>query len=274
MLCILNGELIAQEKAHIGITDLALLRGYGIFDFFRLSDGVPLFFDDHLERFYKGAENASLSVPLTKDKFKSLLLQLFEENDMPVSGIRIILTGGYTPNGYSIGQPNLFVTQEPISFPSDEQYAHGVKLITHEYLRDLPHVKTINYMTGIWLNDKIKQEKAYDVIYTHENQVLELTRSNIFIVNNEGQIATPKDNMLHGITRKKVIESIDIEQRVVTKEELLEAKEVFITGTTKKVLSITQIDNKLIGDGKVGEVTKDVMQVFKNCEETYVKANG
>tara|TARA_Y100001972_G_scaffold119832_1_gene161591 strand:+ start:857 stop:1693 length:837 start_codon:yes stop_codon:yes gene_type:complete len=271
MKCIFNGQLRDQEEVSFPIDDIALLRGYGIFDFFRLSDGVPLFIEDHLDRFYKGAELARLTSPVSRDELKRLLFEMFEQNRMEVSGIRIVLTGGNGNGAYAVGKSNLIVTQEPISFPTDEMFAHGVKLITHEYLRDLPEVKTINYMTGIWLQQQIKESGAFDVLYIHKGEVHELTRSNIFIVNNEGELITPKEKVLHGVTRKRLINAIgNVQQRNISVGELANAREVFITGTTKKVLPIHTIDQWTYQSAVEGSKTSEVMKVLAQLESEYV----
>ncbi len=269
MYCLLNGELIKTKDAVIPINDLAVLRGYGIFDFFRLSSGIPLFIDDHLERFYSSASQVRLEVGYTKQDLKTQILELISRNQMPVSGIRMVLTGGTGTGGYKIGKPNLIITQEHIHFPSEEMFKNGVKLITYEYLRELPHVKTINYMTGIWLQEEIARQGAFDVLYLHKGQVHELTRSNIFIINAQNEIITPNDQILHGVTRKQVIKSIQGKYRVtlrsISLEELYTAKEVFLTGTTKKVLPIRQIDEQVYGEP--GDVTREVMRLFDQVEE-------
>ena len=272
MKCIFNGQLLDQEEVSFPIDDIALLRGYGIFDFFRLSAGIPLFMEDHLDRFYKGAELARLKSPVGREELKSLLFEMFEHNKMDVSGIRIVLTGGNGNGAYAVGKSNLIITQEPISFPTDEMFANGVKLITHEYLRDLPEVKTINYMTGIWLQNQIKENGAFDVLYIHKDEVHELTRSNIFIVNQDGDLITPKERVLHGVTRKRLINAIgDVQQRNITIDELANAREVFITGTTKKVLPIHTIDEWNYQSAQEGSKTSEVMQVLAQLESDYVQ---
>ncbi len=274
MKCIFNDQLKDQKDVSLPIHDIALTRGYGIFDFFRLCDGVPLFINDHLDRFYRGAALARLTSPISQETLKELLYEMFEANQMPVSGVRIILTGGTGKGAYAIGESNLIVTQEPIIFPTDEMFANGVKLITHEYLRDVPEVKTINYMTGIWLQQRIEEQGAYDVLYINNGVVHELTRSNIFIVNSKRELITPQEQVLHGVTRKHLIREIgNVQQRTITIEELASAKEVFITGTTKKVLPIHTIDQWKYHSAEGGSMTREVMKVFAQLEKDYVSRN-
>ena len=274
MKCIFNGEIVDSSQVALPINDLAVLRGYGIFDFFRLSDGVPLFVDDHLKRFYNSAQVARLPISISQTELKSLIFDLIRENQMPVSGIRMVLTGGTGAGAYAIGIPNLIVTQESIKFPSEEMYQEGVKLITHEYLRDIPEVKTINYMTGIWLQQKIDDAGAFDVIYHHKGLVHELTRSNVFVVNADHQIITPKDHVLLGVTRGHLLKALANQFEVIEKELPIEhlriAKEIFITGTTKKVLPISQIDDVAY---EIGEVTQKAQALFKDIEQQYIDSH-
>lgn len=250
-----------------------MLRGYGIFDFFRVSEGVPLFIDDHLDRFFSSAEQVRLPVGTERKVLKRQILDLISHNQMPVSGIRMVLTGGTGAGAYAIGKPNLIVTQEAIHFPSDRQFDSGVKLITHEYLRDIPQVKTINYMTGIWLQDQIATQGAFDVLYTQNGFVHELTRSNIFIVNANDELVTPNELILHGVTRKQVIKAVKdrytVIERPLARQELFSATEVFLTGTTKKVLPIRQIDGHLFGGP--GPITREVMRLFDEAETKFVE---
>lgn len=275
MFCFVNNDLIRWQDAKIGISDLSIIRGYGIFDFFRLKDNVPLFIDDHLDRFFLSAEKVFDEVPFDKDDLEAKIRQLIEVNKMPVSGVRVVLTGGYTPDGYSIGSPNLIITQEHIKFPPDESYSTGVKLITYSYLRELPEVKTISYMTGIWLKKEIARAKAFDVLYHHNGLVCELTRSNFFIVNQQNEIITPDRSILKGVTRRKVLDlarqKFKVHEAPVSVDDLRTAKEAFLTGTTKKVLPVTLIDDFTIGDGTVGSVTKELIQQFNLFEEQFIK---
>ncbi|WP_185156131.1 aminotransferase class IV, partial [Fulvivirga kasyanovii] len=264
-----------RQDAKIGISDLSIIRGYGIFDFFRLKDNAPLFMEDHLDRFFLSARKVFDEIPFDKESLEARIRKLIEVNQMPVSGIRVVLTGGYTPDGYSIGLPNLIITQEHIKFPPDERYRTGVKLITYPYLRELPEVKTINYMTGIWLKKEIAKAGAFDVLYHHNGLVCELTRSNFFIVNQQNEIITPDRSILKGVTRRKVLDlarqKFKVHEAPVSVDDLRTAKEAFLTGTTKKVLPVTLIDDFTIGDGQVGSITKELMQQFSLFEEKYIK---
>jgi D-alanine transaminase/branched-chain amino acid aminotransferase len=274
---ILNDRLVEASEAFVHIGDLALLRGYGIFDFFRLQGKIPLFIDEHIDRFFNSANVLRLESPLSKQSLKKLILEMIDVNSIENSGVRLVLTGGESKNGYDIGTPTLFAINEPITPLPETHFSKGVKLLSCEYLRDIPYVKTINYAMGIYKLPEIRNAGAMDVLYHWKGYISELTRSNFFIVNTEGKIITPGDGILMGITRKHVIElakkKYDIEERPIHLDEVYAASEAFITGTTKKVMPVYQIDQQLIGKGTPGPITKGLQKVFEIYVERYLKAN-
>ncbi len=277
MKYILNDQVIDQDKATIHVSDLALLRAYGVFDFFRLVDLQPLFFNDHIERFFNSADILRLKCPVGRKKLKALILEVISANQIQNSGIRIVLTGGESPNGYSIGKPTLIVINEPINPLPESHFTEGIKLISHEYLRDIPEVKTINYLVGIYKMPEIREKGALDLLFHWNGKISELTRSNFFIIDQNDKIVTAGDGILKGINRKHVLEisrqKFEVEERDLFIEELAGAKEAFITGTTKKVMPVYQIDDLVIGDGKPGKITKDLQKMFAEHIETYLKEN-
>ncbi|UII29358.1 aminotransferase class IV [Fulvivirga maritima] len=273
MYCAVNHNVIPVEEAAISIRDLSVLRGYGIFDFFRTDYGIPLFIDDHLARLEYSSKKIFPKAQLDIEAVRATISSLMNRNNKPLSGIRIVRTGGVTPNGYEPGTPNLIITQEDISFPSAEKYNNGVKLISYEFQRELVDVKTISYMTGIWLQEKVHAAGAYDILYHQAQKVSELTRSNFFIIDENDTLITPPDNILKGVTRKKVLELagqfMKVEERGIRLDDVFKAKEAFLTGTTKRVLPVTQVDDNMIGSGKPGSKTKAIMEAFKKLENEY-----
>ena len=264
--CIFNDQVIDLEKAFVHVSDLALLRAYGIFDFFRCIDLQPLFFNDHIERFFNSADQLRLKCPVGRKNLKAMILEMIETNDIKSSGVRMVLTGGESPNGYAIGNPTLFVINEPINPLPEDHFTKGIKLITHEYLRDIPEVKTINYLMGIWNMPRIQEAGAMDLLFHWQGKISELTRSNFFIIDKDGKIATAGDGVLKGINRKHVIDlartHYSLEERDIFVDELKSTKEAFITGTTKKVMPVVQIDDLKIGNGQPGEITRDLQIKF------------
>lgn len=266
----INDDFFEEDKAVIKTNDLALQRGYGVFDFFRTSNNQPLFLEDYLNRFYHSAKEMFIKVSLERKQLKEIIFKLIEKNNLPESGIRITATGGYSPDGYMPVEGNIIIQQQPLKLPPKEKYENGIKIITHEYVRDLPSVKSINYLMGMWLQQKIKEKQADDVLYYKNGIISECPRSNIFMVNDKGELLTPVENVLAGITRKKILEMsrnvMPTFTRDITLTELKNANEVFITSTTKRLLPIVEIDGEKVGNGKPGNVTAALYDLFMKME--------
>lgn len=271
----LNGQFIKEENACLHISDLAIQRGYGIFDYCRTNNHIPVQLEDHIERFFQSADLMHLEMPVSRQELISIIYQLKNKNTIAQSGIRMLLTGGYSPDSYEIVKPNLIILQHPLYLRSVGVFEKGIKVITHEYVREFPAAKTINYSMGIWLQQKIKEENAIDALYHQHGEVSEFPRANFFIITKDGMIATPKRNILQGITRKKIIElaskDFPVEERIVTLNDIRAAKEAFMTSTTKRVLPIIQVDNTIIGDGHPGPITGFLDRVLEKEENVLMQ---
>src|SRR5215218_5208589 len=107
----LNEDFVLEENARLQFRDLAIQRGYGVFDFFKLIENTPLFLDEHLHRFFYSAAEMHLPVHKTAKELKAIINELIEKNSLPHSGFRITLTGGYSQDGYQLAKPNLIISQ-------------------------------------------------------------------------------------------------------------------------------------------------------------------
>jgi branched-chain amino acid aminotransferase len=234
-----------------------------VFDYFRAKDGYVQWLDDYLDRFYKSLSISELEIDLSRDEIKSVLSKIQDLNGLHESGFKIMVTGGYSDDLGSVNsKPNVFVLNIPYSKPSESAIKNGVSLITCKYVRPFAEAKTLNYFNSLQLHKKKKEYNAVDVLF-HEECLSETSRGNIFLVKN-GIINTPKNNILKGITRKHILElspSIKIED--IKSEELFDFDEIFISSSNKDIMPVTYIDGIKIGDGKVGNLTKDLMHAFE-----------
>ncbi|BDQ12197.1 aminotransferase class IV [Sediminibacterium sp. TEGAF015] len=255
-----NNKLVPANDAKISVTDLAIQRGYGIFDFLVVVNGRPVYLEDHLNRFYHSAAAMHLPVPLDRPALVEAIQQLMNKNKLPNAGIRITLTGGDSPDGYSIGVPNIIITQNPFQY-SLSSPLKGIRLITQEHQRQLPHIKTIDYAKAIFLQPTIKAAGADDVLYHTAGIITECPRSNFFIVNNQQEIITPDKQILAGVTRAKILLNTQflVKEAPINFETLANAKEAFVTSSTKNVLPVVSIDGKPVGNGEPGPVTQELL---------------
>ncbi len=275
--CFLNGEIVPLSEAKISPEDIGFLRGYGIFEFLYAEKGKFVFFDEHMERFENSAEKMNISIPVSRKEIDITIKELMKRNNLESAYIKIVLTGGLVENSifYNKSKPTLLIiTQEP-SFLDDKCYKEGVTLLTVEHERVFPKVKTTNYIVAVHELPSVREKGALDVLYTVKGEVKESSTSNFFIVKGD-TIITPKEGILSGITRMKVLEIAEreflVEKRDVHVSELEEADEAFITATNKKVLPVVKVDNITIGKGKVGEKTSYLMELYRKKEEESLKS--
>lgn len=271
MYVYLNNQFIEEERATLHISDLAIQRGYGIFDFFRLANNRLLFVDDHLDRFARSAGIMHLASPYPRKKLNDILQELVKTNRITNAGIRMILTGGYSPDAYNPVEPNFIIMQNALELP-ELRTPKAVSIITHEFVRDIPDAKTINYSMGIWLQVKLKEKQADDVLYHIDGVVTEFPRCNFFIITRDNVMVTPEKNTLKGVTRKRILKGASgrytVKEAPVTLQDVRSAKEAFLTSTTKRIQSVVKMDGIPVGDGKPGPVATEMLKMLVDEEKS------
>ena len=274
---IINGKFLPADKGQILISDLAIQRGYGVFDFFKTINGVPVFLEDHLDRLYRSADRMRLDFGYDRDALKAMLYELMGMNNMPLSGVKITVTGGYAEDGYSLAKPNVLITQQPLLLYNDAN-ASPLKIVSYEHQRQMPHIKTIDYLMAIWLQPFIKLNQADDVLYHNNGVITECPRSNFFIVTDDDVLVTPLNYVLYGITRMQIIRHFKhlctIEERNITLDEVYKAKEAFVSNSSKNILPVVKVDQHKIGTGEPGPLTmrikKELLQLIAADSSTSV----
>jgi len=276
MWALINQQFVEDPQALLHVSDLSVQRGYGVFDFFRTAAYIPLFIDQHLDRLENSAAVLGLQLPYNKEELKKILRELISKNNIPDSGIRITLTGGFAADTYTVTTPNIIITQMALSMDPVFDASKGLHLISEEYVRELPMVKSINYLMGVYLQQKVKDAGADDVLYVKNGYISELPRSNVFIVTADNELITAKEHILHGITRKNILifakEQMEVKEQPVSLNDVLTAKEIFVSSTTKRLLPVFSVNGIVIADGNPGTVTSNLYQRFLVFEQNNLNA--
>ena len=263
-----NGVWKPANEVVVSVKDIGFLRGFGIFDFFRIMDGKPIFLADHLARFQRSAAKIGLLLPYSTDELAKCIHELAAMSADSCLGVKMVLTGGESLNGYvPTESPNLWILPGVFQFADPEK---GMRLLSKEFVREMAEIKSLNYAFGIGYIPEMKQAGADDLLYyTVQHGVSESTRSNLFYVKH-GEIFTPDLYILEGITRLKVLEIARLHYPVhvqrCTLEDFLSADEVFTTGSTKRVVPILAIDGQLIGSGERGPVARHLYDALLSLE--------
>lgn len=277
MYCYWNGEIVKVDDVKINPYDLGFMRGYGIFDAMRTANGVLFCFDEHWDKFNKSAQELGLKINISKKEFKNIINILVEKNNLKEAAVKTILTGGKSDNGFLKSEDRetiLILVDDLNKFTvSGEYYEKGWRLMSLEFGRYLPEIKTLNYLVPIKNQKEKINNNAQEIVYKKDGNILECSTSNLFIVKDDA-IVTPQKNIFLGTIRNLVIElakknNLEVEERDIKEEEFLSAQEVFLTATYKKIVPVVEVDDKLIGDGKVGDKTKKLMGLFDEFVKNY-----
>jgi branched-chain amino acid aminotransferase len=272
-----DGEFVPADEATIPVNDLAVLRGYGVFDSLRTYGGKPFYLREHIERLERSARKIGLDFIWSQKALADIVMQTLARNNHAEYNIRIVLTGGVSNDFITPqGKPRLLVMVTQRKQLPDWWYTDGVKIITEPYERDNPGAKSLDYIAGVMALRKANRENAIEVIYTDgAGLVREGTTSNIFVFQGD-TLLTPGNAILLGITRQVVLDLTggiyETEVRDLKLEDLKAADEVFITASNKEVVPVIQVNDTVIGSGKPGARTRKVMEIFS--EYTRKSATG
>jgi branched-chain amino acid aminotransferase len=264
----IDGDFVAAGQAKIPVDDLAILRGYGVFDLLRTHGGKPYKLKDHVDRLIDSAQAIGLTLPWGGKAIMDVVRRTLAKNRFAEANIRIVVTGGSSPDFITPqGKPRLLVLITPVAPPPAWWYRDGIKIITISAERSIPDAKSIDYIPATIALRQAKKLNAVEAIYVdRDDHVLEGTTSNLFMVK-DGDLITPGRGILSGITRKTVIEIsraiLPVEIRDIPRAEMLEADELFITGSSKGVVPVVQVDDRIIANGRCGPITRQIMEALQ-----------
>jgi branched-chain amino acid aminotransferase len=267
LICYVNGNFVPLEEAYLPVQDLAILRGYGVFDFMRTYDGKPFKLHEHLLRLENSARLIQLDMPASVAEIEQIVHETLRRNSLPETNVRVVLTGGVSTDGITpISRPGLIVLVTPLHTYPAECYEKGIKVITVKIDRYLPDAKTINYIPAILALKKAKAAGALEALYLNQQgHILEGTTTNFFIFHSN-QLITPQDGILPGLTRDVVLalaqRHFEVVEQAVTFEDVRQADEAFISASNKEIMPVHHVDDLMIGNGRPGPQTQLLMEQF------------
>lgn len=268
MVYYVDGQFVDADSAVIPLSDLGVIRGYGVFDFTRTYNRELFCLDEHIARLFRSAAMIDLEIPWSHEEIADVVRETLARNpQLSEAYMRIVITGGDGLDSVTpADRPRLVVIISPAAPPSDETYQNGAKVITVRDQRYLPTAKTLNYIPAIRAMKLANKADALEAIYVDpQGHVLEGTTTNIFAFFGDTLI-TPNDSVLDGITRAVVLDLtkdvFDVQQRVLTLNDLYNADEVFITSSHKQVMPVVQVDDRTISTGIPGKRTQRIMALF------------
>jgi len=273
----LNGELVDREDAKVSVFDHGVLYGDGVFEGIRSYGGKVFRLEAHVRRLYDSALGIRLAIPISQEEMAKAITDTLEANNLKDAYLRVVVTRGPGTLGLDPNRcpdPNVFIIADKIALYPDELYERGLDIITAATMRNHPNavnprLKSLNYLNNILAKiEAIDAGTLEAVMLNHLGYVAECTGDNLFIVR-DGTVYTPPTaaGILEGITRDEIIgiarqQGIEVRQENLTRQDLYVADECFLTGTAAEVVPVVRIDQRPIGTGKPGPITKQLAEAF------------
>ncbi len=273
----INGQLLDKEDAKVSVYDHGLLYGDGVFEGLRSYGGRVFRLEEHIDRLYDSAKAIWLEIPIRKRAMADAVNQTLKANGLTDAYIRLVVTRGagslgLDPNRTS--DPQVIVIADKIQLYPPELYEKGLEIITASTQRNHPaalnaRIKSLNYLNNILAKIEGLQAGCIEALMlNHKGEVAECTGDNIFLVH-DGVISTPPTDagILAGVTRAAVIElaeedGITVRQVPLTRHDVYVADEVFLTGTAAEVIAVVKVDQRTIGSGEPGPITRKLKDRF------------
>ena len=256
MSVFLNGQFVPEEKAVISVFDRSFLYGDGLFETLRVFGGKPFRWAQHIERLQRGVEFLKLRLPFAPEEIRQFADKLIHENRMPEALLRLSLSRGVGPRGYSpkgADQPMLIMTVHPAPVVDRKHPPQWTLATTSFRLRSddpLSHFKTSNKLTQVLARSEAESAGADEaLLLTVEGEVAEGASSNLFWMESDAVCSPPlASGILPGVTRAVVLEicqnlGIPVRDAKRKPDELRDAPGVFLSVTTLGLVEATHLDN-------------------------------
>lgn len=280
----LNGSLIPLSQAKISPFDWGFLYGYGVFETMRAYSGYIFLLEKHLSRLSSSANLLGIDIKNNADLEKAVYDTL-QANHLTDARLRLTLSGG---EGQPVpdplvhkSPPTLFITARSYTPYPSQVYEHGFKAIVAQIRRNtrspVSAMKSLNYMDNLLAQRAARLVGADQAILLNDQGYLaEGSTSNIFSITGDILFSPDEDSgILPGITREAVLQmaatlGIEVREKKITLEELLQAEEAFLTNSIMEIMPLTQISGQNIGIGKPGTLTQRLMTAYKELVESQI----
>ena len=277
MKIFIDGKFCSEQNAKVSVFDHGLLYGDGVFEGIRAYNGRVFKLKEHIDRLFCSAKAILLEIPLSHAAMMQATIATIRANKLRDCYIRLIVTRGIGTLGLnprSCKKPSVIIIAGKIQVYPAELYARGMDIVTVPTVRNLhsavnPAIKSLNYLNNILAKIEANNAGVEEAVMLNaEGFVSEGTADNIFIIKN-GALYTPPlyAGALYGITRGTVMElaeqsGIKVLESNLTRYDLFNADECFLTGTGAEIMPVIKIDGRVVGTGKPGAISKKLIAEY------------
>lgn len=279
----INGKLFKKEEAKVSVFDHGFLYGDGVFEGIRSYNGRVFKLNEHIDRLYQSAKAIMLEIPMSKEELIQDVLMTIRVNHIHDGYIRLIVSRGEGDLGLDprkCPQPSIIIIADKIALYPKSFYEKGLEVITVPTRRNIhealsPLIKSLNYLNNIMAKIEANNGGFSEAIMLNvDGYVSEATGENIFIVKDDLLLTPPAwIGFLQGITRQEVMKiarekGIACQEQVLTRYELYNAQECFLTGTAAEIVPVIKIDGRQIGTGQPGPITAQLTEWFHQSTQS------
>lgn len=273
----IDGKFYDQKNAKISVFDHGLLYGDGVFEGIRAYNGRVFKLREHIDRLFASAKAILLQIPISHAAVMKATVDTCRRNKIRDGYVRLVVTRGVGTLGLDpnrCAKPSIIIIAGGIQLYPAELYQKGMSIVTVPTTRNLvnavnPAIKSLNYLNNVMAKIEALNAGVQEaVMLNNEGFVAECTGDNLFIVK-DGRLFTPPlfAGALYGITRQTVMElaresGISAAETNLTRYDLFVADECFLTGTGAEIIPVTKIDGRVIGNGRPGPVTHDLVERY------------
>jgi branched-chain amino acid aminotransferase len=279
----IDGKYYDEHTAKISVFDHGLLYGDGIFEGIRAYHGRVFKLKEHIDRLFCSAKAILLDIPIGADALMKAVVETCRRNKIRDGYIRLVVTRGVGTLGLNPNRcknPSVIIIADKIQLYPPEFYRKGMEIITVPTVRSLhsalnPAIKSLNYLNNILAKIEASNAGCEEAVMLNaEGFVAECTGDNLFIVK-DGKLLTPplSAGALYGVTRKVVMEiaresGMEVGEPNLTRYDLFNAEECFLTGTGAELVPVVKIDGRLIGNGRPGPITRQLVSQYHALTKT------
>jgi D-alanine transaminase len=271
-----NGRFTTTDERVLGVEDRGFQFGDGVYEVMKFIQKTPIFVSDHYHRMVGGLRELEIPNPWTEEEWIDVLMEVLDRTAFQDGIVYVQVTRGEAERVHFYPeniQPTTVIYSRRYNFPDASKKERGFKLVTMPENRwKLCRVKSVNLLGNVIAKKKAQRAGAEEAIFIDSGVVREGASSTLFAVR-EGRLIThpPDACILPGTVRDRVIsialaEKIRVDERPLRDYELLNLEEAFITSTTQGVMPVSEIDGRVIGNGRRGEVTARLQKLFDELE--------
>lgn len=277
MKIFIDGKYLNERDAKVSVFDHGLLYGDGVFEGIRAYNGRVFKLKEHIDRLFYSAKAILLEIPMSHTELMKATVATIKANKLRDCYVRLLVTRGVGTLGLnprSCKNPSVIIIAGKIQVYPPELYAKGMDIVTVPTVRNLhsavnPAIKSLNYLNNILAKIEANNAGVEEAVMLNaEGFVAECTADNLFIIKH-GEVFTPPNSAgaLYGITRQTVIElahaaGLKVSEPNLTRYDLFNADECFLTGTGAEIMPVVKIDGRVIGNGKPGLLTSKLVKNY------------